>query len=134
MQLKVDDRVREEWNHRAGEVATVKLIQSLHARFIQIGSAVLICAWSLIPMATSASIWTSQSLVFRLCFTAIAMAIIIFGMIMPGRRRARWTKEAAICALNFLRETKYPRLTRLPYAVMRNSQAFDRFLASVPSN
>jgi hypothetical protein len=43
-------------------------------------------------------------------------------------------KEAAVCALNHLRATTYPKLTRLPYVTMRGPQAFDKYICSIPSS
>lgn len=106
----------------------------MHERFIQLFSCAFICVWATIPMATSEQSWEGLSLVFRAVFTAAALATILFGMALPGRRRARHTREAAVCALNYLRATKYPKLTRLPYTVMRNPQAFDEYIDSIPPN
>ncbi|BAS18378.1 hypothetical protein AHiyo8_pI66820 (plasmid) [Arthrobacter sp. Hiyo8] len=134
MRLSVDARIRREWTPRVGEAAAAKLVRGMHDRFIQLSSAVFIFLWAMVPLAVSASIWTTLPALFRALFTAAALAAILFGMAMPGRRRAKRTREAAVCALNYLRATNYPRLTRLPYTVMRNPRAFDKYIGSIPSN
>jgi len=131
--LSVKVRIRREWTPRVGEAAVEKLIRSVHERIIQLWSVGFLFVWSVIPLIVTTQIWTTLPFLFRAFFTIVGITVILFGMALPGRRRAKKIREAAVCALNYLRATNYPTLTRLPYIVMRSPQAFDRYIVSVPA-
>lgn len=117
-----------------GEAATAKMVQAQRARLVQLGSCAFVVVWAMIPLMSQKSTWVTLPVAIRACFTFVVLLVIFFGMYLQGRRRSRHMKEAAVCALNHLRATTYPKLTRLPYVTMRSPQAFDKYICSIPSS
>lgn len=132
--MRMDEGLGEAWIPRVGEGATAKMVQAQRARFIQICFAALIVVWALIPLMSSKMTWMSLPVVCRAGFVVFALLVIFFGIYRQGQRRGRYQREAAVCALDHLRATSYPRLTRLPYVTVRSPEAFDRFVGSVLSD
>jgi hypothetical protein len=130
----MDETVRAVWGPRVGEAATAKMVQAQRARLVQLGSCAVVVVCSTIPLMSQQSSWLTLPVAFRGCFAIFALLVIFFGMFRQGQRRSRYVREAAVFALNHLRATTSPRLTRLPYVNMRSPQAFDKYISSIPSN
>jgi hypothetical protein len=132
--MKVDETVRVVWSPRVGEAAAAKMVQAQRARLVQLCSCAVLFVCSMIPLMSQKSTWVTLPVAFRACFAIFALLVIFFGMFRQGQRRSRYVREAAVCALNHLRATTYPKLTRLPYVTMRSPQAFDKYIGSTPSS
>lgn len=131
--MKMDETARTIWIPRAGEAATAKIVKAQRARLVQLGSCAVVVVCCTIPLMSQRSTWLTLPVTFRACFAIFALLIVFFGMFRQGQRRSRFVREATACALNYLRATKYLRLTRLPYVTMRSPEAFDKYLGSIPS-
>lgn len=130
--MKMDETVNTVWGPRVGEAATAKMVQAERTRLVQIGSCAVVVIWASIPLISQQTNWLKLPVAFRVAFGIFALLVVFFGMFRQGQRRNRFVREATVCALDHLRATTFPRLTRLPYVTMRNPQAFDKYVASIP--
>ena len=128
--MKADDRVRELWTSRVGEVATAKLIRCMHASVTQLAAVVILL--SSVAFVVVVPKWIDLPAAFRGTVTVLMLILIVVAMAIPGERRSRLKKQACVDALNYLRATRHPTLARVPYAIMRNPKAFDKFVESMP--
>ena len=127
--MKADDRVRDLWTSRVGEVATAKLIRCMHASVTQLAAVVilLLCVAFVVVVPT----WRDLPAPFRGTVAVLMLILVVVAMAMPGLRRSRLKKQACMDALNYLRATRHPTLVRVPEAVMRSPKAFDKFVESM---
>jgi hypothetical protein len=101
----------------------------MHASVTQLAAVVILLVASVLVVLTPT--WPNFQPGFRGAVAVLMLILIVVGMAIPGQLRIKLKKQACLDALSYLRATRHPTLTGIPFPVMRSTKAFDKFIESI---